>query len=166
MLLSTVTFKRKPDWSDLCSQQPAPKIFHPYWSMMTHVVITYKTTCQAMAEEPLHSLLQCKWQWDRIYVGKQYGPLSWQLVLTESMSGGIVLFFSIVVGWQIILVFVDTSFLWKLYQISSGKKKIFCRALSNTLVVIEMQPLRLSGSAARSPPSLETFQWRYGLRHC
>lgn len=123
MLLSTVTFKRKPDWSNLCSQQLAPQIFHPYWSMMIHVVITYKTTCQAMAEEALHSLLQCKWQWDRIYVGKQYGPLSWQLVLTESMSGGIVLFFSIVVGWQIILVFVDTSFLWKLYQISSGKKK-------------------------------------------
>lgn len=160
MLLSTVTFKLKPDWRNLCSQPTAgPEIFHPHWSMMIHVVITYETTCQAVAEEPLHSLLQCKWQWDRIYVWKQYGLLSWQLVLTESMSGGIVLFFSIVLGSQIILGFVDTSFLWKLYQIS-------CRALWNTLVVIEMQPLRLSGSAACSPPSLETFQWRYGLRHC
>lgn len=50
----------------------------------------------------------------RKYIWKQYGLLSWQLVLTESMHGWIVLFFSITLGSQMILVLVDKSFLRKM----------------------------------------------------
>lgn len=78
--------------------------------------------------------LHCKWQRDRKYVWKQYGLFSRQLVLTESMSSWIVLFFSIAPGFQMILVLVDKSFLWKWYQ--TCLENIFCRSLSNPLLVV------------------------------